>query len=193
MSRVIAETDRLILREWGEGDADRFNAIMNKPAVMRWLGGVQDAEEWNAAYQRILGYQRDFGFTFWIVERKPDGEMLGFCGLKRANAPGANAIAGDVEIGWRLRADAWGQGYAKEAAVASLDLAFDRFQAPFVIAMTALGNQPSQGLMKRLGMTRRADLDFIHEAFPVDSDVNPQIIYRIEAADWPAARAAALA
>lgn len=193
MSRVIAETDRLILREWGEGDADRFNAIMNKPAVMRWLGGVQDAEEWNAAYQRILGYQRDFGFTFWIVERKPDGEMLGFCGLKRANAPGANAIAGDVEIGWRLREDAWGQGYAKEAAVASLDLAFDRFQAPFVIAMTALGNQPSQGLMKRLGMTRRADLDFIHEAFPVDSDVNPQIIYRIEAADWPAARAAALA
>jgi RimJ/RimL family protein N-acetyltransferase len=193
VSRVIAETDRLILREWGEGDADRFNAIMNKPAVMRWLGGVQDAEEWNAAYQRILGYQRDFGFTFWIVERKPDGEMLGFCGLKCANAPGANAIAGDVEIGWRLREDAWGQGYAKEAAVASLDLAFDRFQAPFVIAMTALGNQPSQGLMKRLGMTRRADLDFIHEAFPVDSDVNPQIIYRIEAADWPAARAAALA
>lgn len=193
MSRVIAETGRLLLREWGEGDAERFNAIMNRPSVMRWLGGVQDAEEWNAAYQRILGYQRDFGFTFWIVERKADGELLGFCGLKRANAPGAKAIAGDVEIGWRLREDAWGQGYAKEAAVASLDLAFDRFQAPFVIAMTALGNLPSQGLMKRLGMARRADLDFIHEAFPVDSEVNPQIIFRIDAADWPAARAAALA
>lgn len=191
MSRVIAETGRLILREWGEGDADRFNAVMNRPSVMRWLGGVQDAEEWEAAYQRILGYQRDFGFTFWIVERKADGDMLGFCGLKRANAPGAKAIAGDVEIGWRLREEAWGQGYAKESAIASLDLAFDRFQAPFVIAMTALGNQPSQGLMKRLGMVRRADLDFIHEAFPADSEVNPQIIYRIDAPDWPAARAAA--
>ena len=193
MSRVIAETDRLIMREWGEGDADRFNAVMNRPSVMRWLGGVQDPEEWEAAYQRILGYQRDFGFTFWIVERKADGELLGFCGLKRANAPGAEAIAGDVEIGWRLREEAWGQGYAKEAAIASLDLAFDRFEAPFVIAMTALGNLPSQGLMKRLGMVRRTDLDFVHKAFPADSDVNPQIIFRIDANDWPAARAAALA
>lgn len=193
MSRVIAETDRLIMREWGEGDADRFNAVMNRPSVMRWLGGVQDPEEWEAAYQRILGYQRDFGFTFWIVERKADGELLGFCGLKRANAPGAEAIAGDVEIGWRLREEAWGQGYAKEAAIASLDLAFDRFEAPFVIAMTALGNLPSQGLMKRLGMVRRAELDFVHKAFPADSDVNPQIIFRIDANDWPAARAAALA
>jgi len=193
VSRVIAETDRLIMREWGEGDADRFNAVMNRPSVMRWLGGVQDPEEWEAAYQRILGYQRDFGFTFWIVERKADGELLGFCGLKRANAPGAEAIAGDVEIGWRLREEAWGQGYAKEAAIASLDLAFDRFEAPFVIAMTALGNLPSQGLMKRLGMVRRAELDFVHKAFPADSDVNPQIIFRIDANDWPAARAAALA
>jgi len=193
VSRVIAETDRLIMREWGEGDADRFNAVMNRPSVMRWLGGVQDPEEWEAAYQRILGYQRDFGFTFWIVERKADGELLGFCGLKRANAPGAEAIAGDVEIGWRLREEAWGQGYAKEAAIASLNLAFDRFEAPFVIAMTALGNLPSQGLMKRLGMVRRAELDFVHKAFPADSDVNPQIIFRIDANDWPAARAAALA
>ncbi|HET9352648.1 MAG TPA: GNAT family N-acetyltransferase [Sphingomicrobium sp.] len=190
---MIAETDRLVLRKWGEGDSDRFHAIMNRPAVMRWLGGVQGPEEWSAAYERIIGYQRDFGFTFWIVERKADGEMLGFCGLKRANAPGADAIAGDVEIGWRLREEAWGQGYAKEAAIASLDLAFDRFRAPFVIAMTALGNLPSQGLMKRLGMIRRADLDFVHQAFPADSDVNPQIIFRIDAADWPAARAAAIA
>lgn len=193
MSRVVAETDRLILREWGEGDADRFYKVMNTPTVMRWLGGLQSPEEWSAAHERILGYQRDFGFTFWIIERKADGAMLGFCGLKRANAPGASAISGDFEVGWRLREDAWGQGYAKEAAIASLDLGFGRFRAPYVIAMTALRNLPSQGLMKRLGMDRRADLDFVHEGFPSDSIVNPQIIFRIDAADWPAARNAALA
>lgn len=193
MSRIVAETDRLILREWGEGDADRFYEIMNEPEVMRWLGGTQSREEWDAAHERILGYQRDYGFTFWIVERKADGEVLGFCGLKRANAPGADAIADDVEIGWRLRQGAWGKGYAKEAAIASLDLAFGQFGAPYVIAMTALNNLPSQGLMKRLGMVRREDLDFSHQAFPTDSPVNPQIIYRIDAADWPAARESALA
>jgi RimJ/RimL family protein N-acetyltransferase len=149
--------------------------------------------EWSAGCRRLRAYERDFGFTFWIVERKTDCEILGFCGLKRANAPGADAIAGDVEIGWRLREDAWGKGYAKEAAIKSLDLAFDRFGAPHVVAVTSLGNLPSQGLMIRLGMTRREDLDFVDQRFPADSEVNPQIVFRIDAADWPSALAAALA
>jgi RimJ/RimL family protein N-acetyltransferase len=192
MSRIVVETERLRLREWGEGDADRFYAVMNTPEVMRWLGGVQDRSVWDAGVERLFGYQRDYGFTFWLLESQSDGELLGFCGLKRANAPGASCL-GDVEIGWRLRESAWGQGYAKEAAIASLDLAFDRFDAPHVVAVTALGNQPSQGLMKRLGMRRREDLDFIDERFPAENDVNPQIVFSIVSIDWPAARAAALA
>ena len=191
MTKAIAETDRLILREWGEGDGDRFYAIMNTPTVMRWLGGVQDRATWEAAVERLTGYQRDSGHTFWLVERRSDGELLGFCGLKRANAPGAS-FQGEMEIGWRLREDAQGQGYAKEAAIASLDLAFNRFGAPHVVAITARHNLPSQGLMIRLGMVRREDLDFVDERFPADSEVNPQIVYRSEAGDWPAARTAAL-
>lgn len=191
MAEVVAETERLRLRTWDDEDEFRFYDVMNTPAVMRWLGGLQPREEWSAGYQRLRGYERDFGFTFWIIERKPDGEILGFCGLKQANAPGASFV-GEVEIGWRLREDAWGQGYAKEAAIASLDLAFDRFGAPNVVAVTALRNLPSQGLMHRLGMTRREDLDFFDERFPRDSDVNPQVVFRIDAADWPAARTSAL-
>jgi RimJ/RimL family protein N-acetyltransferase len=190
MADVVAETKRLRLRTWDDEDEFRFYDVMNTPAVMRLLGGLQSQEEWSAGYRRIRDYQRDLGFTFWIVERKADAEILGFCGLKRANAPGADAIAGDVEIGWRLREDAWGQGYAKEAAINSLDLAFDRFRAPHVVAVTALGNLPSQGLMIRLGMTRREDLDFVDERFPADSEVNPQIVFRIDACDWPKVRAA---
>jgi RimJ/RimL family protein N-acetyltransferase len=190
MAEVITETERLRLREWDERDVHTFYQIMNTPAVMRWLGGMQTPEEWTAGYQRLRSYSDEFGFTFWIVERKADGEILGFCGLKRANAPGADKIAGEVEIGWRLREDCWGQGIAKEAAVASLDLAFDRFAAPRVVAITALGNLPSQGLMIRLGMSRREDLDFVDQRFPPDSEINPQIVFLIDAADWPAARAA---
>ena len=185
MAEVVAETARLRLRTWDDEDEFRFFDLMNTPAVMRWLGGLQTPEEWSAGYNRLRGYEREFGFTFWIVERQSDGEILGFCGLKRANAPGADAIAGEVEIGWRLREDAWGQGYAKEAAIASLDLAFGRFAAPRVVTVTAAGNGPSQGLMKRLGMTRRKDLDFIDRRFPADCDVNPQIVFTIDAAAWP--------
>ena len=192
MAEIAAETARLRLRTWDPGDEFRFFDIMNRPAVMRWLGGLQSPEEWSAGYQRLLGYQRDFGFTFWIVERKADGELLGFCGLKRANAPGSKRILGEIEIGWRLREDAWGQGYAKEAAIASMDLAFDQFAAPRVVAVTAAGNEPSQGLMIKLGMTPRPELDFVDERFPADSEVNPQVVFVVERADWPSAREAAL-
>ncbi len=190
MADAIAETARLRLREWGEGDSDHFYEVMNHEPVMRWLGGVQTPGQWRESYDRIAGFTRDFGYTLWIVERKADGEMLGFCGLKRVNAPGASC-SGDVEIGWRLRETAWGQGIAKEAAIASLDLAFGRFAAPHVVALTVEGNVASWNLMKRLGMTRREDLDF--EDHRYGPELNPTIVYRIEAGDWPDARAAALA
>lgn len=190
MSRIIGETDRLILREWGEGDADRFYEVMNTPAVMRHLGGVQDRSVWDAAVGRIFGFQRDYGHTFWLLERKTAGELLGFCGLKRVNAEGTDLV-GQFEIGWRLRESAWGQGFAKEAAIASLDLAFGRFGAPHVVALTVEQNAESQGLMKRLGMIRREDLDFVDPRLA--PELNPTIVYRIEAAEWPAAREAASA
>ena len=191
MAEIVAETDRLRLRDWGEEDEAAFYEIMNTPAVMRHLGGVQSPEDWNAAFQRLQGYSRDLGHTFWIVEDKASGEILGFCGLKRLNAPGAGRdLTGTPEIGWRLRESAWGRGVAKEAAIASLDLAFGRFGYGHVIAMTIPPNDSSAGLMKRLGMTRREDLDFIDQRF--GPEVNPQIVFRVDAADWPAARAAAL-
>ena len=189
VAEVIAETDRLRLRNWEDADEHAFYEIMNTPAVMQYLGGVQTLKEWNAAYQRILGFTRDFGHTFWIVEDKATHEIQGFCGLKRVNNPGAGELVGTPEIGWRLRESAWGRGIAKEAAMASLDLAFGRFGYDYVIALTIPRNSESQGLMKRLGMVRREDLDFNDTRF--GPDLNPAIVYRMDAADWPQAKASA--
>ena len=94
-------------------------------------------------------WQETLGFTFWAVERKEDGELLGFCGLKIADDP-QSPVEGEYEIGWRLREDAWGRGYAKEAATASLDFAFGPARgASAVVALTVDGNAPSWGLMLR--------------------------------------------
>ena len=142
-----------------------------------------------AALQRILGFQHDYGHTFWLVERKSDGELLGFCGLKRVNSPGTN-LTGQYEVGWRFREEAWGKGYAKEAAIAAIDIAFDRFHAPHLVAFTVAGNEGSWGLMERLGMTRRPDLEFTDQRF--GPELNPTIVYQIDAANWPDARGAAL-
>jgi RimJ/RimL family protein N-acetyltransferase len=191
MAEIVITTERLILRTWDESDLDAFMEATNTPAVMRWLGGVWSREDHEAGFARITGYQRDFGHTFWIVEDRASGELLGFCGLKRVNSPGAGDLTGTAEVGWRLRESAWGKGIAKEAAIASLDLAFGRFSYSEVVAITVEGNGASQGLMRRLGMQRRADLDYIDPRH-VD-DLGAALVWSIAAGDWPEARAAALA
>ncbi len=175
------KTERLILRDWRDGDWDAFFRGTNTPAVMRWLGGVLEAQGMQMQRSRVEACRARNGFCFWVVERKTDGEILGFCGLKRADAPGSS-VTDAVEIGWRLREDAWGQGYAKEAALAALGLAFTRFGADEVVALTVQGNEPSWGLMKRLGMRRREELDYSDVRF--DPPWRDAIVYSIDRAAW---------
>jgi RimJ/RimL family protein N-acetyltransferase len=177
----MIETDRLLLRNWREGDADAFIAHTNTPAVMRWLGGVKTADELRQTVERLTVWQEERGFTFWAVERKEDGALLGFCGLKISNDPGS-PVEGEYEVGWRLREDAWGRGYAREAAAASLDFAFNRLGAERVVALTVEGNSPSWGLMKRLGMARRPELDYSGP----DWAEGQVIVYTIGKEEWQA-------
>jgi RimJ/RimL family protein N-acetyltransferase len=171
----MIETDRLILRDWTEADITPFLRHTNTPAVMRWLGGVRSEADQRESIGRMMRWQEERGFTFWVVERRADGELLGFCGLKLADTAGS-PIEGMHEVGWRLREDAWGQGYAKEAAIAALDFAFDRLGAERVVAITFPPNEASWGLMERLGMTRRPELDYDDARFPA---LNPTIVYDI--------------
>jgi RimJ/RimL family protein N-acetyltransferase len=175
------ETERLVLRDWRDEDWDAFFRVTNTPAVMRWLGGLLDEEGQAKTRARVEGCAARNGFCFWLVERKADGALLGFCGLKRADAPGST-VTGEVEVGWRLREDAWGQGYAKEAATAALDLAFDRFGAEEVVALTVADNTPSWGLMHRLGMRRREDLDYADARY--DPPWRDTVVYSIDRKTW---------
>lgn len=177
MAETISETDRLRLRTWEAADIDPYLRHLNTPAVLRWLGPVQTRDEVAAVVARVNACQAEHGHCFWLVERKADGALLGFCGLKRVNAAGT-ALTGEFEIGWRLREDAWGQGYASEAAAASIARAFGVHGAPRVVAFTVQGNTASWGLMERLGMARRRDLDFIDPAH--GADLNPTIVYMLE-------------
>jgi RimJ/RimL family protein N-acetyltransferase len=173
------DTPRLLLRGWREEDKEPFFRHTNTANVMRWLGGVKTREFLDGAIDKFAAWQAERGSTFWAVERKEDGALLGFCGLKRADDAGS-PVEGEFEIGWRLREDAWGQGYAKEAAMASLDFAFARAGAARVVALTVEGNEASWGLMVRLGMIRRPDLDY----GGVPWAEGPVIVYSIEREEW---------
>ena len=178
----MIETNRLILRNWREDDIETFTRHTNTPAVMRWLGGVAPPEAMRERIEtRMMRWQEERGFTFWVVERKEDGALLGFCGIKIADDEGS-PVEGEYEAGWRLREDAWGKGYAKEAAAASLGFAFGRLGAERVVALTVIGNEPSWRLMERLGMTRRPDLDYEGPAWAE----TPVIVYLLKKDEWTA-------
>jgi RimJ/RimL family protein N-acetyltransferase len=186
MAEFRHETQRLILRDWQDEDWAEQWRVTDTPAVMRWLGGPMGEEGRAAQIARIVNCQAAHGFSFWLVERKADGghlsgAMLGMCGLKRADAPGSS-VTGMMEVGWRFREDAWGKGYAREAASAALDLGFGRFGAGEIVALTVEGNAPSWGLMRRLGMQRRADLDYTDTRY--GTDLNPTIVYAIKSRQW---------
>ncbi|MBH0111481.1 GNAT family N-acetyltransferase [Novosphingobium sp. YJ-S2-02] len=190
MADFRLETARLVLRSWRNEDLARFAAVTNTPAVMRWLGGPLDQAGLETLFEAVTSCEAAHGHCFWLVERKGDGghlagEVLGFCGLKRGNAP-ASTFTGEFEVGWRLREEAWGHGYAKEAAIASLDAGFDRFGASRVVAITNPPNRASWGLMERLGMVRTPALDYLDARFA--SEIGETLAWTITAEAWHRAR-----
>jgi len=145
---MVIETPRLILRDWREADIDAFDRHTNTENVMRWLGGVQTrAELEDRLRNRIMRWQAERGFTFWAVERKADGALMGMCGLvKRDTLPA-------VDIGYAFLPAFWGQGYAREAAAACLGYARDTLGLRRVLAITGPDNAASAGVLEAIGMT----------------------------------------
>lgn len=184
MAEFRLETDRLILRDWREGDRTGFHAINSDPRVMRFLGPLLSLDDVDALIARMRAMQADLGHCFWALERKADQRLIGWCGLIRGakNTP----IENRVEVGWRLAFDAWGQGYAREAAEAAIDWAFSRLADDSVWAITVHDNGKSWGLMERLGMERQTDLSFDHPNVPEGSPLKQHVTYTISRTHWVA-------
>ncbi|MEI6485642.1 MAG: GNAT family N-acetyltransferase [Sphingomonadales bacterium] len=179
MTKPVITTERLWLRPWIESDLAPFIAMGRDPRVMAHFPALLTDAESRAAAMRAMDHIAAHGFGFWAIERKRDRQFLGFCGLKRVDIPGP--LAGEVEIGWRLAHNHWGQGYAREAAQACLDHGLGALGLPRITSFTVPRNTRSWGLMERLGMERREDLDFAHPALPPAHPLNRHIVYMTRA------------
>jgi RimJ/RimL family protein N-acetyltransferase len=170
---VIA-TERLILRAPEPRDRDALHAMWADPRVMESLGPVKSAADSDATLARHAAYA-PLGFR--TVERRDTGEVAGFCGLK----PGApnTPIVGMLEIGWMLAVPHWGQGFAREAAAASLAWGWANRDEAEVVAITAARNGKSRALMERLNMVYAPDMDFLHPLFAPDDPLADTVVYRI--------------
>ena len=169
------ETERLTLRSWCRADVAPFLAMCRDRRVMEFLGPPMEQIDIDEALARQINFQRRHGHCFWAIERREDGAFLGFCGLKPG--PEETPLEGRIEIGWRLAYHAWGQGYAREAAQASLDWGFAELRDPAIWAVTVPGNVRSWGLMERLSMQRQAALDFDHPHLAPGNPLRRHIVY----------------
>jgi len=171
---------RLQLRRFVPGDLPLLTALNADPQVMRWLGGVMNAEQTAAMLQaRILGYYAENpGLGIWATLRRDSGECIGFHLL--------NHIQGEtqIQVGYRLFPQHWGKGYATEMTVALLDYAFRGLRLPTVAAITALDNRASQNVLLKAGLPRLADRAFPHPAY---APYGPMAYFERSASDWLAA------
>ncbi len=184
--RVHIVTSRLMLREWTDADAEPFAALNSDPRVMEFFSRPLDRAESDAFLARNQARIDADGYGLYAVEVKDDGRFVGYVGLARPTFEAHFTPA--IEIGWRLARDAWGQGYATEAARAVADHAFGPLGLDVLVSFTAEWNRPSRRVMEKLGMTHDPAEDFLHPRLPVDHKLSRHVLYRLSSRDWQASK-----
>ncbi|MDG6109710.1 GNAT family N-acetyltransferase [Dactylosporangium aurantiacum] len=204
----MLRTDRLVLRRWQDEDRAPFAALNADPDVMRFFPRPLSRAESYLMIDRIEAAFDEHGYGLWAVEVvQPDGkdltgpdETAGLgrdeAGLTRPDGTGFIGFVGLVwqrfpahftpalEIGWRLPRHAWGHGYATEAATAARDFAFRPAAdggagMDEIVSITTRTNEPSQAVMRRIGMTRDPADDFRHPNLEPDHPLVEHVLYRL--------------
>ncbi|HPU02876.1 MAG TPA: GNAT family N-acetyltransferase [Rhodoglobus sp.] len=170
----MIRTERLVLREWRDEDREPWAALNADPAVMEFFPSTLDREQADAAFDRFSSRLAERGWGLWAVDL--DGRFVGFTGLSvpHFEAPFMPA----TEIGWRFAREAWGHGYATEAARAVLERAFSELGLPEVVSFTTVANVRSRAVMERLGMTRDPAEDFDHPSIEPGHPLRRHVLYR---------------
>ena len=166
---VTLETRRLLLRMFRESDLDAYAAMCGDPEVMRYLGDgypLTRAESWrNMAL--VLGHWQLRGYGLWAVEERATGLLAGRVGCWQPEGwPG-------MEIGWALRREFWGRGYATEAAQTVMADAFSRLRQTRLISLIHPENEASIAVAERLGMSRERHTEVMG---------HPALVYSIDRA-----------
>ncbi len=163
----VLKTERLLLRPFTPEDAEFILRLLNEPAFLRYIGdkGVRTPDQ--AASYLLDGPIRSYdrhGHGLMRVEVRETGLPIGMCGLLRRQPDQ------DPDLGYAFLREYWGQGYAKDAAMAILDSGIRVLDFPRILALVAPDNARSIQLLQELGFT-------LAGSTPVHPDEPPDSIY----------------
>jgi RimJ/RimL family protein N-acetyltransferase len=156
----IYSTERLVIRDWTEqpADIDRVLDMYSRPEVVRFLnsplfpvrdraGAVETIRSWHTRNATFGA-----GYGIWAVQRRDDDLVVGTVMLKPLPGVDQTKLTDDIEVGWHLHPDCWGQGYATEAGRGAIERGF-ALGVNQLYAVVAPENEASQAVARRLGMT----------------------------------------
>lgn len=166
----VAETERLILREFSIEDAQSFYELNLDKEVMKYTADkvFADVAESEALIRNYKEYQLN-GYGRWTVLLKETNEVLGWCGLKYIDS------VQEVDLGYRLHRRYWNNGYATEASKASVKIGFEEYGIDLIVGRTMTDNRPSRRVLEKIGMTYWKDFDF---------EEHPGVYYRLFRKDY---------
>ncbi|MET3116023.1 RimJ/RimL family protein N-acetyltransferase [Undibacterium sp. GrIS 1.8] len=170
----LLHTQRLRLEPFNDEHLDGLFRLNSDPEVMRYITGKPETrEETIAMIERIKARWIEFGFSWWSFIELETNELIGAGCIQYLGRDPANPL----EIGWRLRQDKWGQGFASEAAQRMAAFAFDQIGGDSLFAVCDQENIGSANVMKKLGMQYRG----IERWYDMDT-----LVYTMTRADWEA-------
>jgi ribosomal-protein-alanine N-acetyltransferase len=141
-------TPRLIVREFAPSDRESLAVVFADPAVLWWEPGPLTEEQTGAWLRDAIARRDAEGVSEYAVVERSSGAVVGYCGPELRHIEGRRLL----ELGWAVRSDLWGRGYATEAARGVLThlatLGVDR-----VYSAVLPGNERSRAVARKLGMT----------------------------------------
>ena len=180
---VFLETQRLILRRFTSADVDNLIELDNDPDVMRYINGGMPTSRAEIEHDRLPAYmsyyQRFAGFGFWAAIEKSSGAFIGWFHFR----PEPNGPQDEVELGYRLRKSAWGNGYATEGSRALIAKGFAEFGVRRVFATTMVVNTASRRVMEKSGL-RQSRLFQADWPVRIDGDEHGEVEYSVLASEW---------
>jgi RimJ/RimL family protein N-acetyltransferase len=148
---------------------------------MKYFPNTLTGDETVAMIQRIRLFTDTHGFGLFAVEKKSNREFLGFTGFAKPSFE--SHFTPCIEIGWRLKKEAWGNGYATEAANACLDYGFRVLAFDKVFSFTSILNMNSEKVMKKIGMTKIGEFD--HPKIEPGHSLSRHVLYLAERRSFP--------
>ncbi len=156
-NEYIFASERLGFRAWRKDDLEEFAKLNSDKEVMEHFPKTLSKKEVKELIEKLQQHFATNGYTYYATEILETKEFIGMIGL--AFQEYKTKFTPAIDIGWRLKRNAWGKGYATEGAKRCIEYAFNELGIMKIISVCTIKNNKSENVMKKIGMTKKGEFN----------------------------------